>query len=269
MKEIVRDLNAQYKDLDTLVSGLKEDKWGAKTPFCGWTIFDQVAHVAFFDQQALLAIDHPKTFAESVKTTLQLLSAEGEWPQKTNPLLGTDRPEALMALWRKTRTALLNRLRGVNPGSRIQWYGPAMSALSFATARIMETWAHAQDVYDTLCLQRRNTSSLRHVAHLGVATFAWSFQIRKLPHPEIKPRVDLVGPAGERWVWGDRDAEEVVQGSAEAFCLVVTQRRNIADTDLQVHGENVKQWLLFAQAFAGIPQDPPAPGERMISFCEP
>jgi uncharacterized protein (TIGR03084 family) len=225
MEKICRDLNDQYRELDTLVSGLSEKKWVAVTPFCGWTIFDQVAHIAFFDQRALLAIKHPKTFAESVNATLQLLSSEGEWPQKTNPLLGPDRPEALMDLWRKTRTTFLNRLRGESPQRRIAWYGPEMSALSFATARIMETWAHTQDVYDALRLERVNASSLRHVAHLGVATFAWSFQIRQLPPPDIKPFVDLVGPSGERWVWGDPNAEEIVQGSADEFCLVVTQRR--------------------------------------------
>jgi hypothetical protein len=32
--------------------------------------------------------------------------------------------------------------------ARITWYGPSMSARSFVTARLMEAWAHGQDVAD-------------------------------------------------------------------------------------------------------------------------
>ena len=169
-----------------------------------------------------------------------------------------------MILWRKTRTELLNRLEQIVPKQRIVWYGPDMSARSFATARLMETWAHSQDVFDTLRVKRKNTARLRHVAHIGVTTFAWSFAIRNLFPPKSRPRVELIGPSGECWEWGEPGAKEKVIGSAEEFCLVVTQRRNIADTSLLCHGDHVKQWLTFAQAFAGEAQDPPAPGERVI-----
>jgi uncharacterized protein (TIGR03084 family) len=262
MEKICTDLNGQYLELDTVVSGLNEERWFAATPFYGWTIFDQVAHVAFFDHQALLAIEKPKEFNERARTIMQLLSSEGEWPPKTNSLLGPEHPDELMPLWRKIRADLLNRLKQMAPKDRITWYGPDMSALSFATARLMETWAHTQDVFDTLRLERKNTERLRHVAHIGVTTFSWSFAIRKRPLPKIRPRVELIGPSGERWVWGEPDAKETIKGSAEEFCLVVTQRRNIADTSLLCRGDHVKQWLTIAQAFAGIAQDPPAPGER-------
>ena len=46
--------------------------------------------------------------------------------------------------------------------------GPASSI----TARLMETWAHGQDIADTLGVSRPVTDRLRHVAHLGVRTFA-------------------------------------------------------------------------------------------------
>lgn len=264
MENICIDLKAQYLELDSLVSGLSKKRWFVATPFYGWTIFDQVAHVAFFDRQALLAIENPKVFADDAKSILELLASEGEWPPKTNPLLGPQDPDELMVLWRKVRTALLSRLERMAPNDRIVWYGPDMSARSFATARLMETWAHSQDVFDTLRIKRNNTVRLRHVAHIGVTTFAWSFVIHKQSPPKRRPRVELIGPSGEFWVWGEPDAEETVTGSAEAFCLVVTQRRNIADTSLQVQGDYAKQWLTFAQAFAGIVQNPPAPGERVI-----
>jgi uncharacterized protein (TIGR03084 family) len=141
-----------------------------------------------------------------------------------------------------------------------------MSAISFASARLMETWAHSQDVFDTLEIKRVNCTGLRHVAHMGVATFGWSFILRKLNTPDIKPRIELTGPADEKWAWGVPHAIERVWGSAEEFCLVVTQRRNVADTALKWQGKHVAKWLTIAQAFAGVPQNPPAPGIRAIDY---
>ena len=47
-----------------------------------------------------------------------------------------------------------------------------------------------------------------------------------------------------------------ISGPALDFCLVVTQRRHIADTDLTVVGDLAVDWMSVAQAFAG----PPGPG---------
>ena len=49
-----------------------------------------------------------------------------------------------------------------------------------------------------------------------------------------------------------------VTGPVEDFCLVVAQRRNIADTDLVVNGEVARHWMQIAQVFAG----PPGPGRE-------
>ena len=40
-------------------------------------------------------------------------------------------------------------------------------------------------------------------------------------------------------------------GTALDFCLVVTQRRHVDDTALQVTGGTARGWLTIAQAFAG------------------
>jgi uncharacterized protein (TIGR03084 family) len=128
-----------------------------------------------------------------------------------------------------------------------------MSPASFATARLMEYWAHGQDIADGLGLARRPTARIRHVCHLGVRTRGFSFAIRGLPAPSEDVRVELVGPAGEHWAWGEEAAVDTVRGPALDFALVVTQRRLVDDTALEVHGDVAAQWMRIAQAFAGGP----------------
>ncbi|MFV2040038.1 MAG: hypothetical protein ACC660_07335, partial [Acidimicrobiales bacterium] len=71
--------------------------------------------------------------------------------------------------------------------------------------------------------------------------------------------VSLTSPSGEAWDWGDDQASESISGSAEGFVQVVTQRRNVCDTDLVVTGAAAAKWMELAQAFAGGPTQRRAP----------
>jgi uncharacterized protein (TIGR03084 family) len=135
-----------------------------------------------------------------------------------------------------------------------------MSGKSFLTARLMETWAHGQDIADTIGAERRPTARLRHVAQLGFITRGWTYANRGLAAPDTPVRLELTAPSGEIWTWGPDDAPESVTGSAEAFCQVVTQRRHHADTDLVIDGDAAEEWLTMAQAFAGDATDGPVEG---------
>ena len=266
MRQITSDLEKQYHEFDNLVHNLNQKQWFLKTPFFQWTIFDQIAHIAFFDHEALLAIENPNKFMERAKGVMSVIISGKSWRKYTNALLGADDPAELMNLWRNIRNRLLSRLSSISPEDRVLWYGPDMSVRSFATARLMETWAHSQDVFDSLKIKRVNGTELFHVAHIGVTTFTWSFLIRKIDAPIIKPRIELTGPSDEQWRWGEPDATERVWGSAKDFCLVATQRRNVKDTDLKWKGNNVAKWLTIAQAFAGVSQQIPAPSVRLVDY---
>jgi uncharacterized protein (TIGR03084 family) len=128
-----------------------------------------------------------------------------------------------------------------------------MSPASFATARLMEYWAHGQDIADALGRARTPTARLRHICHLGVRTRGFSYSVRGLTAPDTDVRVELAGPDGDTWTWGDPAAADRVTGSALDFCLVVTQRRLAGDTGLVVTGDAATEWLSLAQAFAGNP----------------
>ena len=259
MKDICRDMNNEYEALDAVVAPLNEEQWNTVTPFIGWSIKTEIAHIAYFDGTARLAATDAEAFSRHVEEVFQseetYYASQQEiraWP-----------PAKLVRHWREERRALVKALEPMNPKDRIPWYGPPMSAISFATARIMETWAHGQDIVDTLGIDRAPTDRLRHIAHLGVSTFGWSHINRGLEVPDVPFRVELSSPSGELWTWGPDDADQSVCGTAEDFCLVAVQRRHVDDTDLKVEGDIVRQWMLIAQAFAGPPAEGPKPGERV------
>ena len=137
-----------------------------------------------------------------------------------------------------------------------------MSARSSITARLMETWAHGQAVYDMLGVERVNADRIRNIAVLGINTFGWTFATHKQPLPAIAPHVRLTAPSGAIWTWNEPSETDLIEGSATEFCQVVTQVRNIADTRLKVVGEAATRWMAIAQCFAGPPETPPAPGTR-------
>jgi uncharacterized protein (TIGR03084 family) len=182
----------------------------------------------------------------------QALTSPTEFMARTQ-----DEPRALgdrlPDVWRQTRAELLAALSAADPAAKVPWYGPPMSPSSFATARLMEYWAHGQDIADGLGVARTPTARLRHICHLGVRTRGFSYAVRGRQPPAGDVRVVLTAPDGETWQWGDPAAADKVEGSALDFCLVVTQRRNVADTALRVSGDDAAEWMSLAQAFAGPP----------------
>ncbi len=178
--------------------------------------------------------------------------------QWSNGLAGRD----LVAQWHRTCQTVSDRYRSTDPKQRVQWAGPAMSALSSITARLMETWAHGQAIYDLLGVERIEYDRIRNIAHLGVSTFRRTHQLRGMAIPKQKPHVCLTAPSGETWEWNPESGNESIRGLAVEFCQVVTQTRNIADTRLQVTGPISRYWMEHAQCFAGPVSVPPAPGTR-------
>ena len=106
---------------------------------------------------------------------------------------------------------------------------------------------------DALGITRQPTARLKHIAHLGVRTRGFSYAVRGKPVPAGEVRVTLTAPDGSTWEWGSGD--DAIEGSAEDFCLRVTQRRHRADTDLVATGPLADDWLDNAQCFAGPPTD--------------
>ncbi len=252
---MVGDLRAESDELDRLVADLPADRWAEQTPAVGWTIAHQIAHLLWTDRVAFTAVTDEAGFAavleEAAKDPTGFVDAGAEE-------LATIPPPQLLADWRQTRARLHDELLAVADGRKLSWFGPPMSAASMATARLMETWAHGLDVADTLGVTRSATARLRSIAHIGVRARDYAFMVNGLTAPAEPFRVELRAPDGSTWSWEPEDAAQRVTGSAEDFCMLVTQRRPRASLDVRADGAHAEQWLNIAQAFAG----PPGPGRN-------
>lgn len=257
LTSVCRDLAEEHEALDVMVADLESAAWNTPTPAPGWLVRDQIAHLAYYDAAAALALRASHTFREQ-----ELGTTQEEREQRHVERGRALEPPALLAWWRAARASLLDALKTVDPRLRVPWYGPSMGAISFATARLMETWAHGRDVADALGINQPVTNRLRHIAHLGVRARAYSYEVHGKTPPTGDVRVELTGPDGQTWEWGDPKAADRIQGSALDFCLVVTRRRHVADTSLHVEGSHAREWMVLAQAFAGSPGSGPSRRQR-------
>ncbi len=250
---LAEDLAAETGVLEAVLQPVEDSRWQSPTPAAGWRVHDQVSHLAFFDEAAVRAASEPDQFrAELAEARARDADVTGEVQVR---YVGMPASE-LFAWFSGARAELVRVLGALDPSTRVPWYGPDMSVASSLTARIMETWAHGQDVFDAFDVPHPTTRALQQVAYIGVRTVANSFVTRGLEAPDTPVFVRLHTSSGETWEWGDANAGDRVEGDATEFCLVVTQRRNVADTALVVAGPVATQWMQIAQAFAG----PPGPG---------
>lgn len=257
MEQLLDDLLAETRILADLVAHLDDAGMSCATPAAGWSIRDQLTHLAHFDETATRAVVDPEAFRRDADA---LMAGGMDFPDRIaaeHAHLGADEVREWLD---RARTAFVTTFRGLEPRVRLPWYGPDMSALSSVTARLMETWAHGQDVADALGRRREPTDRLRHIAHLGVQTAGFVFTLNGRPVPTSPVRVEVDAPSGARWEWGPPDAADRVTGPALDFCLTVTQRRHVSDTDLQVSGPVATEWISIAQTFAGAPGPGRAPG---------
>ena len=244
---LLADLVAESSALREILEPLPRPRWRLPTPAAGWSIADQVSHLAFFDEAALASMTDPDRFRRDAAA---LAAAGDDFPDRIaagHRHLGA---AELLSWFTGARRALVDGYAGCDPAARLPWYGPDMGPASSITARLMETWAHGQDIADALGIERPATGRLRHVAHLGIRALPYSYTVNGLPLPAEPIRVDLAAPDGGRWAWGPADAADRVTGPALDFCLAVTQRRHLSDTALLVSGATARQWMAIAQAFA-------------------
>jgi len=235
------------------------------TPATGWDVRDAVSHLMGSDREATKAATWPELFVAELPEVAQDIEGFLGSQLEIGRALDAD---ALLDQWPRAFAEMLHAFAGLDPATRVPWYGPAMSPTSFVTARLMEYWAHGQDIADGLGIARTPTDRLRHVCDLGVRTYAFAHLVRGLAVPKARPRITLEAPGGgtpggRMWEWGS--GPDAIEGPALDFALRVTQRRHRDDTALVATGPLADAWLDIAQCFAG----PPGPGRPSTRVDRP
>gem|GEM_PF-23676 len=259
LRQVVADLRAEGDELHEFLRPLDVHDWSLRTRFKDWTINDVIAHLYFGDHLGLTSHrsgDQFRAFMARVQESgLSLVEFTRRW---LSDLSGPP----LLQSWHEQFVTMCDLFAASDPDQRLTWAGPSMGIRMFATARLMETWAHSWAIYDRLGIAKPETDRIRHIVAIGTRTYGWTFANRSLAEPGPAPQLVLEAPSGARWEWHQPQQQNCIRGTAIEFCQVVTQVRNIADTGLEVVGEPARAWMAIAQCFAGPPEAPPAPGTR-------
>jgi uncharacterized protein (TIGR03084 family) len=266
MKEVISAIRNEVKTLNNLMISLNSEQWQLPTKFKDWTPEIIISHLYYFDLMTIYSLNKPGKFDEEAKFLLSTyIEIRQSLPraQKVLERLKTSNYQELMEGWLVANNLMCEVFEKTDPKERCKWFGPDMGARMFMTARYMETWSHSQAIYDLISIQRDYSDDIKNIANIGVKTFEWTYINRKLEVPKSKPYIQLIAPSGQQWEWNEHMTDNSVIGLASDFCHVVTQNRNIVDTNLEVKGEIAKHWMSIAQCFAGDPEEPPNNGYRV------
>src|SRR4051812_25998472 len=101
LDKLVGDLATEHDSLDAIVRGVSTEDWDEPTPAEGWSVRDQISHLAFFDDQARLATDDPDGFTAHLSD----IAADPD-AFMNEPLVEgrTWSPEKVLDNWRRARS---------------------------------------------------------------------------------------------------------------------------------------------------------------------
>ena len=153
MLEQARDFREECDALFTLLNTVGEHEWERKTQFKDWTLNDILAHLHFGDYAADVSLQGNEKFNAFVRKVTAARQQGLGHLAFTHAWLGGTKSQPLLRRWYEFAQAMADRFAVADPKMRVLWFGPDMSVRSSITARLMETWAHAQ----VICWEKRDT----------------------------------------------------------------------------------------------------------------
>ena len=242
MRDILSDLVAEQQFLDQSLQRIPNKIWDTVTPNAPWTVRDTIAHLADFEELGADAI----TGGDLVKDWQKSTDLE-EMRRRAIERGREMRFQDVIEWWRGARAKVVEPLSHMNGGDRIEWIAGDMSARTFATFRLMETWMHGLDIYATLGLEVEDTPRIRHVCWLGWKTLPYAFKQAGEYYEPV--RVEVIGPGYAKWVYGPADTDQLIKGSASDWARLAVHRTAPEDTRLKISGDYAEKALQHAQAF--------------------
>ncbi|CAL9446315.1 putative protein [Actinosynnema sp. ALI-1.44] len=257
-RDVISDLTDDAAEFEGLITGVDEAAWQRATPAPGWTVADQVAHLAFIFRLAGTAASDPELFGQMAA------KAAANFDGAVNAALAEYAgytPDALRARWRAETDTAIKALAAVPADQVVPWLVRPLPPMVLASAGMMEMFAHGQDVADALGVVRERTDRLFWVAQFVSLTWDFAYQSRRLNPPAAPFRFEVTAPSGATWAFGPADAEQKITGPAADLCLLATRRRHRDDLALTATGPDADAWLDIAQAYRGPAGEGRKPGQ--------
>ena len=237
-------LEAEQKAIDRMLGGLSPSDWASGSLCPGWSVSDVVLHLAQTEEAVVASIEGGR-FGISVPEAKTVDDLMAGWVAAER---GAE-PVQVLERWRSASEASLDALRTAPPDSSLQWAAAPLKPRTLATTRLSEHWIHALDVSQPLGLPWPDTERLWHIARLAHRTLPYAYMRAGRDDPPGL-FLDLVGPDGVPWTFGDPGAECVIAGSAGEFCRVAGRRLAASETSLSSNGERASEVLELIRTYA-------------------
>jgi uncharacterized protein (TIGR03084 family) len=242
VREILSDLVAEQQFLDQFLQKIGPKDWDSPTP-SKWTIRDTISHLADSAELAADALNGGTKIevyrdAPNLDLLRQVAIKRGR----------KMRYQDVIEWWRGGRAKVVEPLSRMEDGDRVEWIAGSMSAKTFATMRLMENWAHGLDIYHAMKAQVDDTPRIRHVCFLGWKTLPYAFKLADKDYSPV--RVEVMGPAYAKWVFGPAETDQVIKGPAGEFARLAVRRIKRKDAkNLKAFGEVAETALDVVRAY--------------------
>jgi uncharacterized protein (TIGR03084 family) len=242
MREILSDLVAEEQALDQFLQRVPVREWKTWIPGQRWTIQDTVGYLALIEELGQSALEAPRRPA---------LSSDG-YDYEALRRIGADRghtmrPQDVIEWWRHARASVVDALSRCEESDELIWFDEKLTARTFASFRLMDTWSHGLDIHAAMDSEAEDTPRLRHIAWLGWKTLPHAFSDAGETYNQ-PVRVEVIGSNYAKWVFGPSDTDQLIKGIAGDWCRVVTHRVDAEKTSLQAHGDVARRALRLAKA---------------------
>jgi uncharacterized protein (TIGR03084 family) len=244
--DLLADLAAEQRALQTVLGALDADGWLRPTPARGWDVRDSVAHLADTDDMVIAtATGRPGSLADRAAA-----SASGEDVTFAGVLRGRKGSgRDALAWWESSCAAMHDMFVALDPNARVPW-GIGMRPPSLVTARLMETWAHGLDVRSAVRADANDTDRLAHVAWLATRALPYAYSVAGREPPPDPIRVELTLPSGAPWTYGPEDAVNRITGPADEYCRVFVNRATPERSpNLRAEGDAAVDALRVSRAY--------------------
>ena len=212
------------------------------TPNKPWTVRDTISHLADFEDLGADALAGGARIKEwQAAPDIEPLRKEAI--KKGRKM----RPQDVIEWWRAGRAKVVEPLSHMTADERLPWMAGDMSARTFATFRLTETWLHGLDIYQTLSIDVEDTPRIRHVCWFGWKTLPYAFKQAGEHYEPV--RVEVIGPGYTKWVYGPEDSDQLIKGPASDWARLAVRRIDAGDIRLKVTGEFAEKAIRLAQTF--------------------